>query len=57
MFGVLILALLLAVFTEMKNDLKFEQELFVAEDVNENSVSDIERRDSIRGDLRLQSLP
>jgi len=48
MFGLLIIALLLAVFTEVKNDLKFEQELLVAEDVKENLLLDIERRDSIR---------
>ena len=47
MFGLLIIALLIAVITNEKDDLNFNQNLVFAEDVNTTSVVEVEQRDSI----------
>ncbi|KKN38146.1 hypothetical protein LCGC14_0756400 [marine sediment metagenome] len=47
MFGLLIIVLLIAVITNEKDDLNFNQKLVFAEDVNETSVVEVEQRDSI----------
>ncbi len=48
MFAVLITVLLLAVFTDVKKNPKFEQELVIGQDVTENSTLGAAGRDSIR---------
>ena len=48
MFALLITVLLLAVYTEVKQNSEFEQELAIGEDVTENSLLGKEIRDSIR---------
>ena len=51
MFCFLILALLLAVFTDSEQNSHFEQRLLISEEITENLVKDDRRRDSIRHHL------
>lgn len=48
MFCLLLIALFLAVSTEVKTDSTFDEELGMGQEVTENLRPDVERRDSIR---------
>ena len=52
MFALLITVLLLAVFTDVKQNPEFEHELGIGKDITENSMLAKESRDSIRGRLK-----
>ncbi len=54
MFALLITVLLLTVFTDVKQNAEFENELGIGKDITENSMLAKESRDSIRGMLRIK---